>query len=92
MSKKHWNKKHIISIRDFSRSEIDFVLSKSAIMEKKLAKGAKLNLMEGKILANLFFEPSTRTRMSFEAAMKRLGGKTVGFSMAEMSSEVKEKQ
>jgi len=89
MSLKHWNKKHIISIRDFSRDEIDFVLKKSALMEGKLSSGKPVNLMGGRILANLFFEPSTRTRMSFETAMKRLGGKTIGFNVAEATSEVK---
>ncbi len=84
-----WNKKHIISIRDFSREEIDFVLKKSRLMEKKLNSKSPLNLMDGKLLANLFFEPSTRTRMSFEAAMKRLGGKVVGFDISDVSSEIK---
>ncbi len=89
MGLRSWNKKHIISIRDFSRDEIDFILKKSAVMEKKLLSNKSLNLMKGKLLANLFFEPSTRTRMSFETAMKRLGGKTIGFNIAEISSEVK---
>lgn len=84
-----WTKKHIISINDFSRDEIDFVLKKSAVMEKKLSDSRTSPLMEGKILANLFFEPSTRTRMSFEAAMKRLGGVTIGFDHPGISSEVK---
>ncbi|MBN2013742.1 MAG: aspartate carbamoyltransferase [Candidatus Altiarchaeota archaeon] len=84
-----WTKKHIISINDFSREEIDFVLRKSAIMEGKLFDSRTSSLMNGKILANLFFEPSTRTRMSFEAAMKRLGGVTIGFDHPGITSEVK---
>jgi aspartate carbamoyltransferase catalytic subunit len=84
-----WTKKHIISINDFSREEIDFVLDKSAVMEGRMSDPDTATLMQGKILANLFFEPSTRTRMSFEAAMKRLGGMTVGFDEAAVSSEVK---
>lgn len=84
-----WTKKHIISINDFSRDEIDFVLKKSAVMEKKLYGSTTSSLMKGRILANLFFEPSTRTRMSFEAAMKRLGGVTIGFDHPGISSEVK---
>jgi aspartate carbamoyltransferase catalytic subunit len=84
-----WTKKHIISINDFSREEIDFVLDKSAVMEGRMSDPDTATLMQGKILANLFFEPSTRTRMSFEAAMKRLGGMTVGFDAAAVSSEVK---
>ncbi len=75
-----WTKKHIISIKDFSREEIDFILKKSAVMESLLKKGRTYNLMRNKILASLFFEPSTRTRLSFEAAMLRLGGNVIGFS------------
>jgi aspartate carbamoyltransferase catalytic subunit len=84
-----WTKKHIISINDFSRNEIDFVLEKSAVLEKKLGSSRTSSLMKGRILANLFFEPSTRTRMSFEAAMKRLGGITIGFDHPDITSEVK---
>jgi aspartate carbamoyltransferase catalytic subunit len=84
-----WSKRHIISINDFSREEIDFVLDKAAVMEGRMSDPDTAALMQGRILANLFFEPSTRTRMSFEAAMKRLGGMTVGFDAAAVSSEVK---
>lgn len=84
-----WTKKHIISINDFSREEIDFVLSKSQIMEKRLNSNRTSSLMKDKILATLFFEPSTRTRMSFEAAIKRLGGTSIGFNMSEITSEAK---
>ncbi len=84
-----WTKKDIISIRDFSREEIDYVLEKSALMEKKISEGKVSTLLKDKILGSLFFEPSTRTRMSFEAAMKMLGGKTVGFDSSTGSSEVK---
>jgi len=81
-----WTKKDVISIREFSRDEIDFVLSKSACMEKLLSSGKAYGLMQGRILATLFFEPSTRTRLSFQAAMKRLGGACIGFSAAEGTS------
>ncbi|MBN2252026.1 MAG: aspartate carbamoyltransferase [Candidatus Altiarchaeota archaeon] len=84
-----WDKKHIISIQDFSREEIDLVLKKSAEMEGRMGDAKTSSLMKNKILANLFFEPSTRTRMSFEAAMKKLGGVTIGFDYAEISSETK---
>ena len=84
-----WTKKHIISIKDFSSDEIDFVLAKSRVMEKKLSANKTGSLMKNRILANLFFEPSTRTRMSFEAAMKKLGGTTIGFDNPAITSEVK---
>jgi aspartate carbamoyltransferase catalytic subunit len=74
----------IISIEDFSREEIDYILDKSTKMEQVVSKSS--DLLEGKILATLFFEPSTRTRLSFEAAMLKLGGSTIGFAEIESAS------
>ena len=79
---------HIISIRDFSKREIDFVLSKAEELES-YARGTRGDLFAGKILANLFYEPSTRTRLSFEAAMKRLGGEVINMYSPEASSVAK---
>jgi len=76
----NFNGKDIISIKDFSKKEIDYILNYS---EKMLpyAKGEKYkDVLKGKVLASLFFEPSTRTRLSFESSMSRLGGKVIGFS------------
>jgi len=74
----------IISIKDFSREEIDYILNIAKAMEPLAKKGS--NMLKGKILATLFFEPSTRTRLSFEAAMHKLGGSTIGFAEAEIAS------
>jgi aspartate carbamoyltransferase catalytic subunit len=71
----------IVSIRDFSKGDLLHVLEVSKKMERNKPK-----LLEGKILATLFFEPSTRTRLSFESAMCRLGGKVIGFSDEKVSS------
>ncbi len=71
----------IVSIRDFSKEDILHVLEISEKMEDE-----KTELLQGKILASLFFEPSTRTRLSFESAMCRLGGKVIGFTDAKVSS------
>jgi len=68
----------IVSIKDFTREEIDYILKTAASMEQTAKKGS--NMLHGKILATLFFEPSTRTRLSFEAAMNKLGGTTIGFA------------
>jgi len=68
----------IVSIKDFTREEIDYILKTAASMEQTAKKGS--NMLNGKILATLFFEPSTRTRLSFEAAMNKLGGTTIGFA------------
>jgi len=74
----------VISIEDFSREEINYILSISKAMEPIASKGS--DMLKGKILATLFFEPSTRTRLSFEAAMLKLGGSIIGFAEAESAS------
>jgi aspartate carbamoyltransferase catalytic subunit len=74
----------ITSIEDFTREEINYILDVSKKMEPLATKSSEL--LKGKILANIFFEPSTRTRLSFEAAMLKLGGNTIGFADAENSS------
>jgi len=74
----------IISIKDFSRQEIDYILSIAAAMEPIAKSGS--TMLRGKILATLFYEPSTRTRLSFESAMHRLGGTAIGFAEAEIAS------
>jgi len=79
----------IISIRDMSKEEIELILETAKRMEP-YAKGEKSSkLMDGKILGNLFFEPSTRTRLSFTAAMQRLGGEVMGFSGTGITSIAK---
>jgi aspartate carbamoyltransferase catalytic subunit len=77
---------HIISIRDLDRSVIDHLLDQAAKLDAQKFHEPSL---EGKILALLFFEPSTRTRMSFEAAMARLGGTSIGVDSVEASSMAK---
>jgi aspartate carbamoyltransferase catalytic subunit len=77
--------KDIISILDFKKDEILYILEMSARMETEDCP----DILKGKILANLFFEPSTRTRLSFETAMKRLGGEVIGFDELGTTSTVK---
>jgi aspartate carbamoyltransferase catalytic subunit len=71
-----WKHRSLISSTDLSKEEILHVLQ----VAKKFQKKPPGNLLRNKILASCFFEPSTRTRLSFEAAMVRLGGSTIGFS------------
>ena len=72
----------IISARDFNREDIEYLLKKGhQMMDIKDS-----NILKGKILATLFFEPSTRTRLSFESAMLRLGGNIIGFHSGDVSS------
>lgn len=73
------DKKDIISIRDLSEVEVNTILNLAKKFKKKLAKKYLLN----KIIAHCFFEPSTRTRLSFETAALRLGGQIIGFSGSE---------
>ncbi|MBI2128693.1 aspartate carbamoyltransferase [Candidatus Woesearchaeota archaeon] len=74
--------KDIISINELSKAEIIHILE----VAKSLESRPKPNLLNGKVLAALFFEPSTRTRLSFESAMSKLGGKVVGFADPSVSS------
>jgi len=74
----------IISIKDFTREEIDFILKIAEAMEPVAKKGS--DMLRGRIMATLFFEPSTRTRLSFEAAVHKLGGSTIGFAQPEATS------
>jgi aspartate carbamoyltransferase catalytic subunit len=74
----------ITSVEDLTREEINYILKVSKTMEPIATKGS--DILKGKILANIFFEPSTRTRLSFEAAMLKLGGNTIGFADAESTS------
>ena len=82
-----FHNRNIVSIQDFAKEEIDHILDVSMSMESVAKVGS--DVLKGKILATLFFEPSTRTRLSFEAAMQKLGGSTIGFSDAETSSTKK---
>ena len=81
------NVKNLMNITDLSKEEIQELL---VTAEDIIANPEKYkNACSGKLLATLFFEPSTRTRLSFEAAMLRLGGKVLGFSEAASSSTSK---
>jgi len=75
----------LVSISDYSKEKILQILEKSASFEKN----PNQKILDGKVVATLFFEPSTRTRLSFETAVNRLGGSVIGFSDASTSSSVK---
>lgn len=78
--------KNIISIKDFEREDVDYILNEAEKLED-IAKSKEISEeLKGKILGLMFFEPSTRTRMSFETAMKRLGGEGIGFENSGSSS------
>lgn len=79
--------RHLINISDFTRRDLDSLLS----LAQQIIKSPKdfSHLCDGKILGTLFFEPSTRTRLSFESAMNRLGGSVIGIAEAASSSTTK---
>ena len=76
--------RHLMSPLDFSVEELDELLNLANDIEKDPKKYA--HACDGKKLATCFYEPSTRTRLSFEAAMLNLGGSVLGFSSADSSS------
>jgi aspartate carbamoyltransferase catalytic subunit len=79
------NRRSIISIADLTKEEILLILKRAEEMKKKHPN----DLLKSKILASCFYEPSTRTRLSFEAAMIRLGGSVIGFADAASTSAKK---
>jgi len=81
--------KDILDGAQFTREELEYIMNVAADMRERLEKHRSLDLMRGYILGALFFEPSTRTRLSFETAMHRLGGSVVGFASAGVSSSAK---
>ncbi len=79
--------RHIMSPLDFTVEELDQMMDLAADIEKNPSKYA--HVCDGKKIATLFYEPSTRTRLSFEAAMLNLGGSVIGFADADSSSAKK---
>lgn len=77
--------RHLVSTSQLSRADADAVLARAAEMEP-LRKSGKSDLLADKVLASLFYEPSTRTRLSFESAMSRLGGKVITAEGLQFSS------
>ncbi len=78
----------VVSIADFSRKDIEFILSRAKQIEA-MPKKKRMLLLKGTVVASLFFEPSTRTRLSFETAVQELGGKVIGFADTGVSSSKK---
>lgn len=75
-------KKSLVSIHDFTKEEIVKIMKKAAFFEANPYH----NTLNGRVVSTLFFEPSTRTRLSFESAINRLGGRVIGFSDANATS------
>ena len=78
--------KNIISIKDFEREDIEYILDEASKLENVAQSKEVSEELKGKLLSLMFFEPSTRTKMSFETSMKRLGGDCIGFENTGSSS------
>ena len=78
--------KDILSVRQFSRKDFDYIFGVAGEMQEMVRRVGSFDLLKGKILANLFYEPSTRTSSSFTAAMERLGGSVIPINEVKYSS------
>ena len=84
-----WYGKDILSVRQFSRADLEYIFAVAHEMRNMVERVGTFDLLKGKILANLFYEPSTRTSSSFMAAMQRLGGAVINISEVKFSSVAK---
>lgn len=81
--------KHILAVNQFSREDLDYIFAVAKEMRTMVERVGTFDLLKGKILANLFYEPSTRTSSSFTAAMERLGGSVIPINEVRYSSVAK---
>jgi aspartate carbamoyltransferase catalytic subunit len=81
-----WYGKDILSVKQFSRSDLEYIFSVAHEMHTMVDHVGTFDLLKGKILANLFYEPSTRTSSSFTSAMERLGGSVIPINEVKYSS------
>jgi aspartate carbamoyltransferase catalytic subunit len=81
--------KHILAVSQFTRTDLDYIFAVAAEMRTMVERVGTFDLLKGKILANLFYEPSTRTASSFTAAMERLGGSVIPINEVRYSSVAK---
>jgi aspartate carbamoyltransferase catalytic subunit len=81
-----WTGKDILTVKQFSRDDLEYVFGVAHEMRGMVERVGTFDLLKGKILANLFYEPSTRTSSSFTAAMERLGGSVIPINEVKYSS------
>jgi aspartate carbamoyltransferase len=81
-----WYGKDILSVKQFGREDLEYIFAVSHEMHAMVDRVGTFDLLKGKILANLFYEPSTRTSSSFTAAMERLGGSVIPINEVKYSS------
>jgi len=84
-----WRGRDVLSILDFTRAELEELFAEADAMREAVERGRALKVLEGYVLATAFFEPSTRTKLSFQAAMLRLGGAYIDLPPEGASSRAK---
>jgi len=84
-----WYGKDILTVKQFNRADLEYIFGVAHEMRNMVERVGTFDLLKGKILANLFYEPSTRTSSSFMAAMERLGGAVIPISEVKYSSVAK---
>jgi aspartate carbamoyltransferase len=84
-----WYGRHVLAVGQFSRDDLDQVFRVADEMQGLVQRTGGNDLLKGKVLANMFYEPSTRTSCSFMAAMQRLGGQVIAINEAKTSSVAK---
>jgi aspartate carbamoyltransferase len=84
-----WYGKDILSVKQFSRSDLEYIFGVAHEMREMVTRVGTFDLLKGKILASLFYEPSTRTSSSFTSAMERLGGSVIPINEVRYSSVAK---
>lgn len=84
-----WYGHDIISVKEMSRKDLEYIFGVAHEMREMVARVGSFDLLKGKILANLFYEPSTRTSSSFTSAMERLGGSVIPINEVHYSSVAK---
>ena len=81
-----WYGKDILTVKQFTRADLEYTFAVAHEMREMVARVGSFDLLKGKILANLFYEPSTRTSSSFTSAMERLGGSVIPINEVRYSS------
>jgi carbamoyl-phosphate synthase / aspartate carbamoyltransferase len=82
-----WKNQHVLSVNQFSRQDLHLLFTVAQEMRLGVQREGVLSILKGRLLCTMFYEPSTRTSASFDAAMQRLGGRTVAISLSHASTQ-----
>lgn len=87
LSRSPFRQKHVLSVNQFNRAELHLLFTVAQEMRLGVQRQGVLDILKGRVLCTLFYEPSTRTSASFDAAMQRLGGRTIPISTEHSSTQ-----